>query len=190
MKCNQELIFPSLYGGVASFISVLTHQFYTLLDNTANSSSYGKYWKHIINLDFGSLWIYSVNFRVRLHSHSFTEHAPQAPLISLSVQLVFSCFKNETVLLRFIKGLPRPFPSTQKLYFGSFTTKLKETKFLLLCMPRGDVVAIKSPAPTSCLKEISDYKLSRHETCWEASSDAEADRVGAGADESAFVCWP
>ena len=126
-------------------------------------------------------------FRVCLYSHLFPEHAPQAPLISLSVQLAFLCFKNETVLQRFVKGRLCPFPSTQKLYFGSFTTKPKETKLLLLCTPRGDVVAVKSLAPISCLKELSDYKRSRHETCREASSDAEADRVGEGADESAFV---
>lgn len=48
-------------------------------------------------------------------------------------------------------------------------------------MPRGDAVAIKSQAPISRLKEISDSKLSRHETC------QEADRVREGADESAFV---
>jgi len=176
MECNQELVFPLLYGGVRSFISILTYQFYTLLDNTANNNSYGKYWKHIINLDFGSLGIYSVDFRVCLYSHSFIEHAPQTRLILLSVQLAFSWFKNETVFLWFIKGLLCLFLSTQKLYAGSFTTKLKETKYLLVCVPRGDVVAIKSPAPISCLKETSDYKLSRHETCREASSDAAADR--------------
>lgn len=176
-------------GGAGSFISVLTYQFYTrrCLDNLGHNSSYGKYQKHIINLDFGSLDTYLVNFRACLYSHSFTEHAPQAPLISLSAQLVFSCFKNETVLLRVIKGLPRPFPSTQKLYLGSFITKHKKTQLLLPCMPRGDVVVIKSPTPLSCLKEISDYKLSRHGTCREASPDAEADRVSEGADQSAFV---
>lgn len=60
------------------------------------------------------------------------------------------------------------FFSKQKLYFISFTTKLMETKFLSLCMPRGDTVVIKSLAPISCLKEIRDYKWSKHEACREA----------------------
>lgn len=46
---------------------------------------------------------------------------------------------------------------------------------------------MESLAPRPCLKEISDYKPSRHETSQEAHSDAEPDRVGEGAAESAFV---
>lgn len=142
-------------------------------------------------MDFGSLDIYSVNFmvclyfRVCLYSHLFTERIAQASLISYSVQVAFLSFKNETVLPRFIKGLLCPFLSTQKWCLGRSTAKLEETKFLFLCMPRGDVVVMRSLAPISCLKEILDYKLSRREACQEASSDGRLTGWG----KSRWVCF-
>lgn len=54
--------------------------------------------------------------------------------------------------------------SLYTLYFGSFTPKC-----WLLCLPRDDVLVIKTLALISCLKEISDYKLRRRETCREGA---------------------
>lgn len=108
--------------------------------------------------------IYSVNFWVCVFVILFTHR---------------TCFPNSSYfpfcsadLLRFIKGhldiCVLFFFSDQKLYFGSFTKRLTERKFLF-CVPRGDVVVIKLLAPISCLKEIADYRLNRHETGREAN---------------------